>query len=271
MSLRLSAVLLGFVLLYWHPIARGDEAAEKLVLASYKLAGEGSTATGVVYRRETREGKTERFLVTAGHVLEGMTGDSCNLVSRSLRDDGLYHREEIRIAIRQNGEPLWKKHAEQDLVVIRLAESVAVESLPLDSLATEELMRQVHVGDSVRLGVFPERSEANPAGLPILRGGVLASHPLVPVKPHAAFLVDTSTWTGDSGGAVIHEALRSPSGGPLVIGIVRGMRSVVDAAKESRFVERRTQYPLGISEVLQAALVHDLIAENWPEKEGEKK
>ncbi len=269
MLLRALAILCSGCFLFWCPLVRGDEAAEKLVLATYKLSNEASTATGTVYRRETKEGKTERFLVTAGHVFEGMKGDTCNLVSRTLRDDGLYLRHEIEVPVRQNGEPLWKKHTDQDLAALLLPESVLVESLPLDSLATEERMKEVGVGDAVRLSVFPERSEANPAGLPILRGGVLASHPLVPVKPHPAFLVDTNAWTGDSGGAVIHGSLRSASGGPLVIGLVRGMRSIVDTAKESRFVERKTQYPLGISEVLQAALVRDLIGENWPEKARE--
>jgi hypothetical protein len=264
MRLRSFAILPSLFFLFWLPLARGDEAAGRLVLATYKLANESSTATGTVYRREAEEGKSECFLVTAGHVFEGMKGDTCTLVSRTLRDDGLYMRQEIQVPVRQNGEPLWKKHANHDLAVLLLPESASVECLPFDSLATEDLMKEVGVGDAVRLSVFPERSEANPAGLPILRGGVLASHPLVPVKPHPAFLVDTTTWTGDSGGAVMHESLRSPSGGPLVLGIVRGMRSVIDTAKESRFVERKTQYPLGISEVLQAVLVRELIGESWP-------
>jgi hypothetical protein len=99
---------------------------------------------------------------------------------------------------------------------------------------------------------------------PILRGGVLASHPLLPVKPHPAYLVDTSAWAGDSGGPVSHESLRSPGGGPLVIGIVRGMRNITDTVKESRFVERKTHYPLGVSEVLHAVLARELIEQSWP-------
>ncbi len=167
MLLRAFAILCSGCFLVWCPSVRGDEAAEKLVLATYKLANEASTATGTVYRRETKEGKTERFLVTAGHVFEGMKGDTFNLVSRTLRDDGLYLRHEIEVPVRQNGEPLWKKHTDQDLAALLLPESVSVESLPLDSLATEERMKEVGVGDAVRLSVFPERSEANPAGLPI--------------------------------------------------------------------------------------------------------
>ncbi len=244
------------------PLGRGDEAAEKMVLATYKLADGSSTATGAVYRRE-KDGKTQRFLVTAAHALEAMTGDSCKLVSRSLRDDNAYVRQEITIPIRQDGNPLWKKHAEQDMAVLLLPGSVSVEATAVDCLATEELLDRVRVGDGVLLAVFPERSEANPAGLPILRGGVLASHPIVPVKSHPAFLVDTTAWPGDSGGPVSHASLRSPSGGPVILGIVRGMRNITDTVKESRFVERRTHYPLGISEVLHAVFAREVIDANW--------
>jgi hypothetical protein len=269
MRLRCLAIVPAFCLLMGGSSTRGDEAAEKLVLATYKLANGSSTATGCVYRRETADGKSQRFVVTAGHVFEGMKGDTCHLVSRKLREDQTFAREEIEIRIRQDGKPAWKKHANHDIAVLCLPDSVSVEALPLDCLATEEVLTQVHVGDSVRLAVFPERSEANAAGLPILRGGVLASHPLVPIKPHPAFLIDTSAWPGDSGGPVIHATLRSPNGGPLVIGIVRGMRNIVDTKKESRYVETKTTYPLGISEVLHAAFAREVICENWPE--GEKK
>lgn len=246
------------------PPAQGDEAAERIVLATYKLANASSTATGTVYQRETDDGKHQRFLVTAGHVLEGMNGDTCSLVSRTRRDDGLYMRHEIQIPIRRDNKPLWRKHATEDIAVILLPESISVEALPFDSLPTKEALEQVHVGDDVRLAVFPERSEANSAGLPILRGGILAGYPLLPVKAHPMFLIDTNAWPGDSGGPIAHKSLRSLSGGPLVIGIVRGMRNITDTVKESRYVERKTHYPLGISEALHAALARELIEEQWP-------
>jgi len=262
MPLRSLTLLPLLCLVFSIPVSRGDEAAEKLTLATYKLANGSSTATGTVYQRE-KDGKTQRFLVTASHVLEAMSGDSFNLVSRTQREDKVFLRGEISVPLRKDGNVLWKKHAEQDVAVMLLPESVEVEALPVDCLATEEWLEQVHVGDAVRLAVFPERSEANPAGFPVLRGGVIASHPLVPVKPHPMFLIDTTAWPGDSGGPVSHASLRSPSGGPLVIGIIRGMRNIIDTVKESRFVERKTQYPLGISEALHAAFAREVIEANW--------
>lgn len=261
---RLLTIPAAFLIAFSSPLAYGDEGAEQMVLATYKLVNDSSTATGTVYQRECDDGKAQRFLVTAAHVFEGMKGDHCTIVSRKRRDDGLYMREEIQTAIRGNDKPLWTKHPTEDIAVLLLPESISINALPLDSLPTEDALKPVHVGDDVRSAVFPERSEANPAGLPILRGGVLASHPLLPVKPHPMFLIDTNAWPGDSGGPVAHKTLRSPSGGPLVIGIVRGMRNITDTVKESRFVERKTHYPLGISEVLHAALARELIEEHWP-------
>ncbi len=240
--------------------ARGDDAAEQIVLATYKLANDGSTAGGFVVCIDSSDGGEGKcVVVTAHHVLDRMRGNSCSLVSRRRREDKMYQRHEISIPIRKSGNPLWKKHPQHDLAVLPLPNSVKVESIPLDSLATEDLLAEVRVGDSIRSAVFPERVEANNAGLPIMRSGCIASFPLVPVKLHPAFMIDTTSWTGDSGGPIIHQSKRSPSGGPLVIGIVRGMRSVTDTARESRFVERRTHYPLGLSEVMHAALVWDLI------------
>lgn len=264
MPLRSLAFVPAFCFMILLPQVHADEAAEKLILATYKLANDSSTATGTVYRRETDDGKSQCFLVTAAHVFESMKGDTFALVSRTRREDGVFMRQEIPLPVRQDGKPLWKKHASEDIAVLLVPESVSVEALPFDCLASEESLEKVHAGDDVRLAVFPERSEANAAGLPILRGGVLASHPLLPVKPHPAFLVDTTAWPGDSGGPVSHKSVHSPSGGPLVIGIVRGMRNITDTVKESRFVERKTHYPLGISEVLHAALARDLILEQWP-------
>ncbi len=150
----LRVTFLGFVFGVPLCLARADEPAERLVLATYKLANDASTASGTVVSCETDAGKTRRFLVTADHVLQQMQGDSFLLVSRERNDDGTYRRNEIRVSIRENGNQLWRKHAEHDIGVLPLPESINVEALPLSSLATEELLAQIHVGDAVRLSRF---------------------------------------------------------------------------------------------------------------------
>jgi hypothetical protein len=244
----------------------GDEPAEQLVLATYKLSNESSTATGTAVRFDTAENESQIVIITANHVLRDMKGDFCVLVARTARDDGMYARNELRIPIRDGGRDLWLKHAQHDLAALPVPKDIEVVSVPSDCLIRPNLVSRVHSGDAVRLGVFPEQAEANDAGFPMLRAGSIASFPLVPVQPHPLFLVDTTTWTGDSGGPVMHQTLSAPDGGPLIIGIVRGMRSVTDTTRESRFVERRTHYPLGLSEVLQAALIWDFVPGEWQTK-----
>ncbi len=266
MRVRFLVSLLALCLFFQVPLARSNELAERLILATYKLSNEASTATCLIVRCETEDGAPQSFIVTANHVLQQMKGDCCMVVSRTRDQNGRFRRHEIRVSVRAEGKPLWKKHPDHDLALLRLPDSVDVQALPLDSLATEQELGAVYVGDSVRLAVFPERTEANDAGFPILRSGSIASYPLLPVKSHPMFLVDSTSWTGDSGGPVIHESMRSPSGGPLVIGFVLGMRNIVDTVKESRFVERKTRFPLDISEVLHATLARELISEYLSEE-----
>ena len=238
--------------------AYAENATEQLLLATYKIDNESSAATGTVICIDSTGENRQCVVITADHVLSQMRGDSCSLVSRTPVAAG-YQRHEIRIPIRREGLALWTKHARFDLAVLPLPESITVTSLPLASLATEAQLTHVHPGDDVRLAVFPERSEANGAGFPLFRHGSLASYPFIPVQPHPRFLIDTTSWSGDSGGPVMHQSLRSADGGPMLLGIVTGMRNITDTVKESRFAERRTHYPLGITEALHAVLAREVI------------
>lgn len=235
-----------------------DEAAEKLIGATYKLSNESSTASSIAVHR-TDNGKLQRMIVTANHVLEQMKGNTCMLVSRLRGDKGIFRRHEIPVAIRDNGKRLWRADPQHDVAVLPLPDEVSVVTLPYECLATEEMMADVYTGDEIIAAVFPERIEANNAGFPILRGGTIASHPLRPVESHATFLIDATTWKGDSGGAVAHRTLRYDDQWPLVLGITRGMQNITDTVNESRFVIRQSNYPLGIGVIGQAVFARRLI------------
>jgi len=260
----MKTLLLSLLLAVTQAIAWGGEADEKLIRATYKLANETSTATCLVV---SRQGKAEgagpnRYLVTAHHVFDQMRGNTCVLVSRTARDDGTFHRKEITLEIRRKGRGnFWIKHPDHDLAILPLPADVVVEALPVACLATESVMKDVHSGDDLRLAVFPEQSEANGAGFAILRNGTIASYPLTPAKPHPIFLIDTTAWSGDSGGPIIHATQRAENGLPLVVGIVHGMRSLTDTVKDSRFTERKRHYPLGISEAMHASFLWEILPE----------
>ena len=46
----------------------------------------------------------------------------------------------------------------------------------------------------------------------------------------------------------------------MILGITRGMQNITDTVKESRFVEKRSDYPLGIAVVVHAKFAAKLIA-----------
>lgn len=231
--------------------ARADEATEKLVLATYKLFHDSSVATGFIVKTEERD-----FIVTAAHVLENMRGDGMLLVAREKQESGEFKRRDIPVRIRKAKQPLWKKHPDHDLATLELPDEIDEPGIPLESLAEDSGMT---VGDSLRTIVFPERFEANGAGFPTLRGGVVASYPLAPHNIHATFLIDMTSWSGDSGGPV--QLVDEEREQPVVVGILVGKHSITDTSKESRFVERKTFYPLDISFAVHASFARKMIEE----------
>ena len=236
------------------PPANGDEATERLVLATYKLFNEASTATGFIIEKEET-----RFIVTADHVLRGMRGDNLILVARRKKDDGSFRREDVSIPIRRDGKDLWTKHAKHDVAILPLPAEIDEPGLPFEVLAEDSGMQ---VGDEIRAITYPERFEANGAGFPALRGGFIASYPLSPHKIHPTFLIDMTSWSGDSGGPAI--LANSDQETPILIGIVVGKHQITDTKSESRYVEKKTHYPLNISFAVHASFARQMILDHKP-------
>ena len=121
----------------------------------------------------------ETILVTAAHVFERMAGDEAKLVLRKVQKDGGYARQELPLKVRAEGKPLWSKHPEADVAVLRvqLPEQLAVAPLPVACLATGSALDagKLAPGDDVRIACYPIQLEANGAGFPIIRRGCVAS------------------------------------------------------------------------------------------------
>lgn len=235
-----------FVLISIQSTLAGEET-EKLVLATYKLFNEAVTATGFIVKTDDRT-----FVVSAAHVFEGMRGDQFLLVARKAEEDGEYRRNDRPVPIRADGKPLWKKHPKQDIAVLPLPDDFDEPGLPFEALAEDSGMK---VGDELRITTYPEKFEANGAGFPALRIGIVASFPLTPHKIHGTFLIDMTSWGGDSGGPVI----LADEAEPVVVGIVSGKHQITDSSNESRYVERKVHYPLNISFAVHASFARQLI------------
>jgi hypothetical protein len=74
----------------------------------------------------------------------------------------------------------------------------------VDWLATDEFLASldIHPGDLLDCLGYPLGLAANDAGYPILRGGQIASYPVIPLKSVTRILYDFQVQPGNSGGPV---------------------------------------------------------------------
>ncbi|MFT4547137.1 MAG: hypothetical protein ACI9MB_001083 [Verrucomicrobiales bacterium] len=255
--------------LFFGGSAFSQSYAEKMVLATFKIFNEKSTATGFVL--EVEGGR--QFLVSAAHVFEKMKGDKAVLVSRKKKDGG-YERKELGIAVRDGEKPLWVKHLDHDVAVLELdlPEDSGVQALPLSVLASDEVARAsgYTVGTDVLVLSYPTRVEANGAGFPIARRGGVASFPVLPMAENSLMMVDFTTFEGDSGGPVFIRQAGEGDEMPLVLGLV------IAQFRHTEMLETFTgsqtiNHPLGLSSVVQALAIREVVQKATLSKEEEAK
>jgi len=205
-------------------------------------------------------------LVTANHVLSQIRSETAKLVLRKRVEDDSYMRHEMTIEVRAGDKPLWIKHPDHDVAVLKvvLPKNVSNQPLPIECLASEQVVRiaGIHIAQSVLAFSYPVRFEANGAGFPIARQSVLASFPLIPVSKHPVFLADMHTFPGDSGGPIFLADPRikddAPPEKPLVIGLIVGMVRHDEHSRQI-FEEGTKHHPLNLATALQAQLILDTI------------
>lgn len=238
-------------------IAIAGDFATEMLDATYKLYHENSTGTCFLVRREAPD--QSFYIVTAAHVLEGTKGDTAIVVLRDRQADGSYERRDHTVTIRRDGQPLWVRHANEDVAVLQMAEppSGSVNALPLTAIADEArvVAAGLHICSPLYVITYPQRFEANSAGFAIARQGIVASHPFLPVQRHHTFFVDFTTFAGDSGGPVFIEGTE---GHPLLVGMVLAQYRH-DERVTTEYGEHTLHHPLGLGTVLHAQFVRDTI------------
>lgn len=145
-------------------------------------------------------------LVTAAHILEGISGDAAILNLRKQDEQGGWIKVPFPLTIRANGNRLWLKHPSADVAVtyIGIPNGVSIPFLTTSMLADDETLQkfEIHPGDTLQCLGFPFGTESNQSGFPVLRSGKIASYPLTPTAQTKTFLFDFAVFEGNSGGPV---------------------------------------------------------------------
>ena len=239
------------------------EYVSRAIAATFKVYNSNSTATGIVVDIGQPE-KPDLVLVTAAHSFKKMTDKHCLLVLRRQQDDGSYERHDVKVMIRGDGD-LWQKVPEVDVAALRLSlkpeDAALIQPLPLSMLATAEQMADglLGPGDATRLLCYPQRFETNSAGFPVIRQGIVASIPQLPGKSANTFLLDVTTFGGDSGGPVVIPAPDAAEV-PMVVGIVLSQHFHDEKIMVSMREDRIIKHQLGLASVLHAEFVRKAIA-----------
>lgn len=183
-----------------------DEFHAGLMHSTFKIQGDGALGTAfVVAKKIPNTNKGFLILVTAKHVLDGMSGDTATLFVRSKQGD-YYLKDKLKIPIRSKGKNLYTSHPTEDIAVMNFMYSGLGIMIPyeLAVLATDSTIKEIdlHPGDELFVLGYPYGIEANDAGFPILRSGKIASYPIYPTKIYKSFLMDFPVYKGNSGGPV---------------------------------------------------------------------
>lgn len=247
---------------------QAEDHATQILLATVKLQHSASAGTGflIIPKTGVDRAQGECLLVTAAHVFDPSPDDAITVALRVPQTDGTYQRRDQSIPIRKDKKPLWIRHPQQDVAVLKIALPNGVEAtpLPIDVLAEGPELRQRRVRIGARLMAFgyPARVEANPAGFPLARHASLATYPVVPPTAFPIIMIDMSAHGGDSGGPVMLETIDSrneDAGLPVIMAMVIG-KVQQDEKVVGLYEERLVHHPLDLSIAVQAQFLRETIS-----------
>ena len=247
-----------------------------MMQSTVMLQGEGSLGTGFLLLRpfpsQGAVGQQIRgriVLVTAAHVFEEMKGEQALMTLRSREGQSdKWDRKPFRLKIRNGSEPLWKKSPEADVAVMYISLPIVPfdKVIPIDLLATDELLKANTIGPGVELKClgYPFGAESSPAGFAILRTGDIASYPLLPTADTKTFLFDFRVFKDNSGGPVYFSqpqfrgSVQFGGRAQFIMGLVSEEKNLSVLTTEL-YETKQTTYPLSLGVVVHASLIRRAI------------
>jgi hypothetical protein len=203
-------------------------------------------------------------LVTSAHLLDSLASDRALLGLRDKRWDGTWEERPWWIDIRRQGKSLWIRHDRADVAALciplpRYAE-IPLGTLELLADAGTFQQYEIHPGDELLcLGYSSQNGVHGPGGFPILRGGRIASYPLVPVETYQAFRYDVEIFRGYSGGPVYFDQVGRVYGG--VSHPQEQIQFIAGLLTRQWFADQQEQVPLKVAEVVHAHFIREIVTE----------
>lgn len=182
------------------------ETTFRITGPSSKQAGATTGGTVFLMGKPIGNGKASYVMVTAAHVFDDIAGEQAAITFHYKDADGKYRQVEYPIKIRDGDRALYTKHSSVDVAALYVqmpAQFQSVKILDIALLLKDEWITQfeIHPGDELLCLGFPLFASGE-HGYPILRGGTIASYPLVPQKEYKTWLFDFRVFPGNSGGPV---------------------------------------------------------------------
>jgi hypothetical protein len=250
-------------------VTSAADFATTVAEATFHIANSDQGGTCFFVRRPAPD--PALYLVSAAHVFEALEKTPTTVRLRERRADGSYEQSDYPVRLRHEDKRLWIRHTTEDVAVLRLSEPppAPVPALPFSIVADEAHFSAagLHLCSPVFVLTYPAGFPSRDGDFPLARQGIIASHPLLPVRQYPTYAVSFTTFAGDSGGPVFQP---EDNGRALLIGVVVGSFRK-DESMRIELEERTIHHPFGVGLVVQGQLVRELIEQAAQQAEGDAK
>jgi len=239
------------------------------------IASEDSVLIGTAFIIDLpcKEDPEKAVLITSSHLLDSLRSDRALLGLRDKRWDGTWEERPWWIDIRRDGKPLWLRHKDVDVAAlcISLPRFADIPLRSMDFLADEGTFEryEIHPGDELMcLGYSSVNGVHGSGGFPILRGGKIASYPLLPVRRVPTFRYDVEIFKGYSGGPVYFSQV-----GRLYDGVSHPeehIQFIAGLLSRQWFADKEETQPLKVAEVVHSHFIRETV-QKVLSREGEGK